>query len=137
MQLLREANMAIRAAIRHDLTRVDLTPAQRTALMFCDANPGSSSAELARLMHVTAQTMHKLTAELARRELLEMSPRPGHGRILDVHLTESGKELLADANAVVAEVEDRMTAELGPENRRQLLDMLQRCITAIDDPDAG
>ncbi|TDD05268.1 MarR family transcriptional regulator [Nonomuraea deserti] len=55
---LRASNV-VRAAVRHALTDLDLTPVQNTVLHMIAATPGSSSAELARRTHVKPQTMHK------------------------------------------------------------------------------
>ncbi|GAA0567398.1 hypothetical protein GCM10009546_32350 [Actinomadura livida] len=95
------------------------------------ATPGISSAELARHTHVTPQTMHKIVTELGRRDLLELRPRPGHGRIRGATLTEAGRELLEEADVVAEAIEDRMVADLDDRQRRQLTDLLQRCVTAI------
>lgn len=133
-QLLREANLAIRAAMRETLNDLDLTPVQRTVLHFVAAEPGSSSAELARRMRVTPQTMHKIVADLERRELLALQPRAGHGRILDARLTGQGEELLADTQVLAQAIEDRMTAGLDKKQRQQLADLLQECVTALATP---
>jgi DNA-binding MarR family transcriptional regulator len=78
--------------------------------------------------------MHKLVAELSRRGLVAMHHRPGHGRILDAQLTAHGRDLVADADARAQAIEDRMTAGLDKQQRRQLLDLLQHCITTLDVP---
>lgn len=96
--------------------------------------PGSSSAELARRTHVTPQTMHKLVGDLAHRGRLELRPRPGHGRTLDAHLTDEGRRLLAGADNRAQAIEDRMTTGLDEQDRHLLLDLLQRCVTALDTP---
>jgi DNA-binding MarR family transcriptional regulator len=131
---LREATMTVRAALRHTLADLGLTPVQSTVLHLIAAAPGSSSAELARRAHVTPQTMHKLVADLEHRDLLTLTPRPGHGRIRAAHLTDQGQELLAEVDIRAQAIEDRMTAGLGPRQRQQLLDLLQHCITALDLP---
>lgn len=135
--LLRQATMAVRAALRHTLTDLDLTPVQSTVLHLIAATPASSSAELARRTHVTPQTMHKIVTDLEHRGLLALKPRPGHGRILDAQLTGQGQELLADADTRAQAIEDRMTAGLDKQQRQQLLDLLQHCITALDVPPEG
>lgn len=126
--------MAMRAALRHALSDLDLTPVQNTVLHLLAADPASSSAELARRTHVTPQTMHKLVTELQHRELLILQPRPGHGRILDAQLTDQGQQLLAQADTRGQAIEDRMTAGLDEQQRQQLIDLLQRCATALDTP---
>jgi DNA-binding MarR family transcriptional regulator len=134
MHLLREATMATRAAFRNALVDLDLTPVQNTALHLVETTPGTSSAELARRMHVTPQTMHKLVTELQHRGLLALQPRPGHGRILEIHLTDQGQQLLTEADTRAQVVEDRMTAGLDQRHRQQLVQLLQHCITALDMP---
>lgn len=131
---LRQATTAVRAALRHTLADLDLTPVQSTVLHFIAATPGSSSAELARRMQVTPQTMHKLVTDLEHRGLLTLQPRPGHGRILDSQLTDQGQELLVDVDTRAQAIEDRMTAGLDQRQRQQLLDLLQHCITALGLP---
>lgn len=124
----------VRPALRDRLAVLDLTPVQNTVLHMVRADPGSSSAELARRTHVSPQTMHKLVGELERRGLLTLAKRPGHGRILDATLTAAGGRLLVDADACEREVEERMTAHLDESEREQLVDLLQRCIAGIGPP---
>jgi DNA-binding MarR family transcriptional regulator len=132
--LLRQANMSLRAAFRHALADLALTPVQNTVLHLVAATPGSSSAELARQTHVTPQTMHKLVTDLQQRGLLVLQSRPGHGRIRDAHLTEQGRELLAVADTRLQAIDDRMQAGLDERQRHQLHGLLQHCITALDVP---
>jgi DNA-binding MarR family transcriptional regulator len=81
--------------------------------------------------------MHKLVVELEHRGLLTLQPRAGHGRIRDAHLTEVGRALLTQADARAHAVEDRMTAGLDQQQVQQLMDLLQRCVTALDTPPTG
>lgn len=126
----------VRIELREALTSLDLTPVQRTVLHLISAAPGISSAELARRTHVTPQTMHKIVVELGRRDLVELRPRPGHGRVRGAELTEPGRKLLDEADVVAQAVEDRMVTGLNAEQRRQLTDLLQHCVTAIGGPPA-
>jgi DNA-binding MarR family transcriptional regulator len=124
----------VRAELRHSLTDLDLTPVQNTVMHLISATPGSSSAELARHTHVTPQTMHKLVADLEQRGLLTLQPRPGHGRILDAHLTDQGRQVMADADKRAKAIEDRMVAGLDKLQRRQLSELLRHCVSALDTP---
>lgn len=135
MHSLRDASMAVRTALRDALAEVDLTPVQNTALHMLEVDPGSSSAELARRMHVTPQTMHKLVTDLEHAGLVELSRRPGHGRILDTNLTKHGRQVLAEAHARVETVEERLMASLSERQQQQLLGLLRRCVAALDPHD--
>lgn len=129
--------MAMRAAFRHALADLDLTPPQNTVLHLLAAEPGSSSAELARRAYVSAQTMHRIVSELEQRGLLTLQPRPGHARTLDAQLTDQGRELLTQADARAQALEDRMTAGLNEPQRQQLIDLLHHCTQALDLPPEG
>jgi DNA-binding MarR family transcriptional regulator len=133
--LLRQATMAMRATLRDTLAEVDVSAPQNNVLHLLAAEPGSSPAELARRAYVTPQTMHKLIVELQARGLLELQPRPGHGRILEAQLTEKGHTLLAEVEVRAKAVEDRMTAGLDGKQRQDLLDLLQHCVDTLDIPD--
>lgn len=135
--LLRQVNMAVRAALRDSLTVLELTPVQSTVLHLIAATPGSSSAELARSTHVAPQTMHKLVSDLEGRGLISLQPRPGHGRALDAHLTNHGERLVAEADNMAHAIEARMTSGLDEQQHQQLLELLQRCVTALDVSDEG
>jgi DNA-binding MarR family transcriptional regulator len=124
----------VRVELREALTDLDLTPEQSTALNLIAATPGISSAELARRLHVTPQTMHKIVTELRRRDLLEMRPRPGHARILSAELTTLGQKVKGQADVFARAIEDRMVAGLDDHQRRQLAYLLQQCVTAISGP---
>ena len=124
----------VRAELRHSLTDLDLTPVQNTVMHLISATPGSSSAELARHTHVTPQTMHKLVADLEQRGLLTLHPRAGHGRILDAHLTNQGRQVMADADKRAKAIEARMLADLDKQQQTQLADLLRHCVTALDAP---
>lgn len=134
MHSLRDATSAVRSALRRTLAELDLTPVQNTALRIVAAEPGSSPAELSRHMHVTPQTMHKLVTDLEHRGLLALQPRPGHGRILDTHLTDDGERLLAEADTRTQAIEDQLTAGLSQRQRQQLLNLLDHCVAALDPP---
>lgn len=127
----------VRAALRDALADLDLTPVQNTVLGMIASTPDSSSADLARRTQVTAQTMHRLVADLERRGLLTLQPRPGHGRTLDARVTGDGRKILAEAAVRAQAIEDRMTGGLDQRQRRQLLTLLQHCVTAIHDDPSG
>jgi DNA-binding MarR family transcriptional regulator len=124
----------VRSALRHSLAELDLTPVQNTVLHMVAATPGSSSAELARQTQVTPQTMHKIVTDLEQRGLLGLQPRPGHGRILDARITDEGQALLVDADARAQAIEDRMTIGLNGRRRRDLVDLLEHCVGALERP---
>lgn len=68
---------------------------------------------------------------LEERGLVERSPHPWHGNVLEIRLTETGRAALeaADERAVV--IERAIAAEFSAEERETLRGLLARCNDAI------
>ncbi|GAA4835549.1 hypothetical protein [Saccharopolyspora rosea] len=54
--------------------------------------------------------------------------KPNIGRALPVALTEAGRSLLDQADGIVLDVDDRMTADLAPDDVRRLASLLTTCV---------
>jgi DNA-binding MarR family transcriptional regulator len=77
---------------------------------------------------VTPQSMNEVIAALERDELVARSPAANHGRVLEMTLTDAGRDVLARCDAAVNEMENRMLADLDDEERAQLLTALKHCV---------
>src|SRR5262245_41706078 len=106
--LVRQANVAVRAAMEKALADLEVTPAQFAALTMIVAYPGVSGADLARLTFLTPQTINVIVRNLERARAVEKSARAGHGRILQLHATPGGQALLKRCRARVATVDARL-----------------------------
>lgn len=127
------AQQAHRSALYGALAAVGLTPPQYAALKLLEDTPGISSAALARLAFVSAQTMQAIVASLERRRLL-VRQAEHVGRVLAAWLTDDGLAVLATAKCRALEVETRMTADLEDQEHRQLKQLLRRCATSLERP---
>src|SRR2546423_11793850 len=78
-----------------------LTVPQYAALLYLIDNAGISAAALARLCHVTPQTMNTILQNLETRGLIVRTPHPWHRTMLETRLTEAGVAAfeIADARA--------------------------------------
>ncbi len=129
--MLKRVQAALRGQLEQVLQPLGVTAPQYAVLAALARQPGLANAELARRAFVTPQTMVRIVATLEARGLLERTAHPSHGRLLPASLTRKGGRAVAAGQAGVAEVEGRMLAELGEEERRQLLDLLLRCAVAL------
>jgi len=132
--LLARAQRACRTAMDAALQAHGLSLAQYAVLRRLEDDPGLSGADLARRMHITAQTVNRLIAALEHAGLLERFPDANHNRILRARLTDAGQRAVTAARRAVAAVEERMLADLTPEDRAQLFDLLRRCADALELP---
>ena len=102
---LKRAQHAYRTRLDADLRPLGLTAPQYAVLATIATEPGASNAGLARAAFVTAQTMQGILSTLERSGLLQRTPHPQHGRVLETTLTEQGATVLAQARDRVERIE--------------------------------
>lgn len=125
--LVRQANVAVRAAMEKALADLDVTPPQFAVLTMIVAYPGLSGADLARLTFLTPQTINVIVRNLVRAGLVEKTAHAVHGRILRLGATPRGEALLRRCRARVQEVEGRIAGLLGREEER----VVRRWLAAV------
>ncbi len=116
--LVRQANVAVRAAMEKALADIDATPAQFAVLTMIVAYPGVSGAELARLTFLTPQTINVIVRNLVRGEAIEKTAHAVHGRVLRLTATAKGQALLKRCRARVQEVEGRIAGLAGKDEEK-------------------
>lgn len=125
--LLRQATKAVRAAHDAALQKGGLTVPQFLVLNFLDAYPGISGADLARIAHLTPQTINLIVRKLERAGLIARSEHETHGRVLRVTLTSAGVERLRQCKALSNAIERQLLALLDPKMEQQV----RRWLTAV------
>lgn len=117
------------------LRAMDLNLAQFRALVLTALTPGVSSAEIARHSGLTAQSMGAAVNGLIERGLVERSPHPANRRILELRLTEAGRVLTAEAQALVDSVQQELFRVVSADEQESLRELLRRLIEHAN-PDA-
>lgn len=117
--LFRVAYQAFRDQLADALKGHDLTAPQYSALSAFEVSAEMSSADLARVLDVSAQAGHTTARQLVDMGLLEQVPKPLRGRTLILSLTSRGRTTLAGATAAVRTVESEALHAHSP--RDQLL----------------
>lgn len=130
--LVKRLQQQIRAWVDAGLVQHGVTMATYAALAILEHEPGLSNAELARRCFVTPQTMIQLVRSLEDHGVVERSPDPDHGRILQTRLTHVGRGLLDNCHHEIDVVHMRMLADLDSAEQAQLADLLRRCIHALE-----
>jgi DNA-binding MarR family transcriptional regulator len=125
--LVRQANVAVRAAMEKALSDLDVTPPQFAVLTMIAAYPGLSGADLARLTFLTPQTINVIVRNLVRSGTVEKSADAVHGRILRLSATARGEALLRRCRAKVNELEERIAGMLSREEER----VVRRWLSAL------
>lgn len=98
------------------------------------SDPGVSSAELARRVIVTPQSIGPLLARLERDGLVDREPAGPPGTAIIRRITGIGRERLAEAGTLVQQLEDDLVAGLGPADQGQLDDQLWTMLSRLGRP---
>jgi DNA-binding MarR family transcriptional regulator len=123
---LRRAQLAVFEEAIRAFAKLDLRPAQYSVLALIGYKPGLKQSDVARALGIQRANFVTLLDGLERRGLARRRAIPNDRRSHALHLTEEGERLLRRAGTVVAGIEARLDAKLGPGGRPQLLDLLAR-----------
>jgi DNA-binding MarR family transcriptional regulator len=128
---LKQAVDALNTAKQVAVKPSGLTVPQYAALLFLDDNPGISAAALARLCHVTPQTMTTILQNLESAGLIVRTPHPWHRNVLETRLTEAGTAAFEQADARAVAVEQGLADEFTAEELKTLRSLLARCVKVL------
>ncbi len=103
--LFRLAYQGFRRRLETALARHGLTVPEYSALSAFHTRSQLSSADLARLLEVTPQTMNAVVHELLARSLLEREQQPSRGKTLLLRPSRRGRRLLNTATDTVRSIE--------------------------------
>jgi DNA-binding MarR family transcriptional regulator len=129
---LKRAEQALLRAKSAALKPVGLTLAQYVALTELHQQPGITGASLARASLVTPQAMMVVLKSLEEQGLIIRSPHPRHPNVLELHLTDAGREALNQGRQHVEPVERGVVDAFSPEELNTLIALLTRWIEAIE-----
>lgn len=124
---VKQVELATRAQLDECVRPTGITALQYTALSVLarQATPISSAA-LARLSFVRAQSIADLVGALERRGLVERHEDPANRRRLLITLTQDGDALLAELEPDVQALEERMLRGMSDSERRIFAALLNR-----------
>lgn len=97
-------------------------------------DPNVSSAELARRVIVTPQSIGPLLQKLERDGLVDREPAGRPGTAIVRRITDAGRQRLADATALVQALDDDVVDGLGPTERDELDDQLWTMLGRLGRP---
>jgi DNA-binding MarR family transcriptional regulator len=124
--LLRRAQLAVFEDFIKAFAPLRLRPAQFSALIVIDRNPGRSQAEIAAALGIARPNFVAMMDELERRGLAERTSSKTDRRSHALVLTVAGRRLLKRALDVVAKHETRVSRGLGAAERASLVRLLRR-----------
>lgn len=122
--LLFQVMAALRPEVAAALSPLSLTLPEFVCMRMLSMNPGLSSAELARLGHVSPQAMNTVLHRLENARMVARPASVASGRALPASLTADGRTLLKHAEAAVRDADARVLAKLSTAQQREFKRML-------------
>jgi MarR family transcriptional regulator, organic hydroperoxide resistance regulator len=106
--------------------RLPLHVGQDRLLLELFEHDGLSQSELIERLGVEPPTVTGTVQRLERDGLLRREPDPANRRVSRVYLTDAGRALEQPIKDAWLEIEGQLVAELSPEEREQLLELLNK-----------
>jgi len=129
--VVRRAQLAIFKDFIKTLAPVDIRPAQYSVLIVIDQNPGLTQAELGRALAIKRANLVGMLNELERRKLARRVASPSDRRSHALHLTSTGRQMLARFHRLALEHEKRASRTLDSDDKKLLLQLLGRVARSL------
>ena len=126
---------AFRARVDDEFRSQGVTMAQLQVLFAVRAQPGSSGAQLARICHITPQTVQALLKHLEKRELIVRGKDPVNDRIVTTSLTAAGEKLAESIEKSSLPLHRKLWQGVTDHELDQLNDVLARCLANLGPED--
>lgn len=127
-RLLKRAEQSLLRAKSDTLKPLGLTLAQYAALVELDVQPGVTGAALARACLVSPQAMMVLLKAMQEQGLIDRKPHLRHPNVLELHLTDVGREALLAGRQAAEPVEERILQAFTAAELGTFRELLTRCI---------
>jgi DNA-binding MarR family transcriptional regulator len=124
--MLSTLGFAVAAGFREQLAPLGIEPRDFALLRGIGVAEGLSQQAISERLHIPASRMVSFLDALQERGLLERRPHPTDRRARALYLTDAGRALLASAYAAAVEFETDLCRDLGPGERDQLLELLDK-----------
>ena len=130
--LLARLGQEATARFRRSVRPLNLGAQQFIVLKQLEALGPCSQGQLADALGIDYSNLASVTGELYRRELVARSRDESDRRRYVVQLTDSGRQLLSDADNAVGAGEEDMLSVLGEGERDQLWELLRRIADSLE-----
>lgn len=129
--LIGRLDHALSRRLRDCLSPIGLTVSQYTALSFLDAHGQMSNAQLAERSLTTPQAANEMVKTMESRGWIQKQPDQSHGRIVQITVTDLGKDVLRQCDAAVLRLETAMLRNMTAEERQAVQTQLRGLLNAL------
>jgi DNA-binding MarR family transcriptional regulator len=135
LYLIRQVQYGAYVRLEKALLPLGVTAVQFRILTTLSTQDKISSAELGRIYKVKPQTMIKQIVALEQKKLISRRMAATNKRVLEVALTEHGRETLAACATVGTALEEELLKPFSEGEQVLYREFLQKLLTGLDDLD--
>jgi DNA-binding MarR family transcriptional regulator len=122
----RRAALTIIEVFLQRMAVYDLRPVDFSVLSLITHNPGISSRQLCSALNILPPNLVGMINGLEKRALILRRPHPSDGRVIGLHLTDVGSQLMKEAEKTAQELEMDAASKLTAAERKTLMRLLQK-----------
>ena len=122
----RRAALAVIGLFLQRMAVYGLKPVDFSVLSLITHNPGITSRQLCTALNILPPNLVGMINALARRGLIERLPHPRDRRAMGLHLTDAGRQVMAEAENTASGLEAEATGRLSPAERQTLILLLRK-----------
>jgi DNA-binding MarR family transcriptional regulator len=122
----RRAALSVIEVFLQRMAVYDLRPVDFSVLSLITHNPGITSKQLSNSLNILAPNLVGMVNGLEKKGVINRRPHPHDGRAMGLHLTDSGVEIMRQAEKTASELEIESTPNLSTSERKTLLRLLQK-----------
>jgi MarR family transcriptional regulator, organic hydroperoxide resistance regulator len=132
LKLVARLRMVFRERLEERLRPIGVTMAQLQVLTALVNEPGMSGAQLARVRHVSPQTIHALLMATEERGWIRRSTHPENNRTLLATLTPQGQRICARGRKIALELQFHILSTFEANEVRRVELLLEQMITNME-----
>lgn len=122
----RRAALAVIGVFLPRMAAYGLKPVAFSVISLIAHNPGITSRQLCAALNILPPNLVGLINSLAQRGLIERLPHPRDGRAMGLHLTDEGREVMAQAEKTASALEVEAAGRLSAAERQTLITLLRK-----------
>jgi DNA-binding MarR family transcriptional regulator len=122
----RRAALSIIEVFLQRMAVYDLRPVDFSVLSLITHNPGITSRQLCSSLNILAPNLVAMVNGLEKKAMICRRPHPHDGRAMGLHLTDSGLDIMRNAEKTAAALEISSTPNLNASERKTLLRLLKK-----------
>lgn len=137
--VLTQAARSLRTALSRNLADGGLYAGQDGVILQLSQDPGLTPGQLAQRLGVKAPTMTRTVGRMEAQGFVERKPDGGDGRLIKVHLTETGRQSVERIHRAIDDSSQLALQGFSDKEVRTLLKLLKaldRNLHGVEAPDA-